>query len=79
MIGFHVILCLLRTIYFRFKDSYIIELLAEAEVGTEGTIRSAIREGDIKQGIRYYKILYEAFARSKTSFFENSTCQKSGI
>ena len=58
--GFHVTLCLLRTIYSHFKDSRIIELLVEAGVGTEGTIRSAIRGGDVKQGIRYYKILYEA-------------------
>ena len=73
----YVILCLLRTIYSRLKDSGIIELLVEAGVGTEVTIRSAIRGGDIKPGIRYYKILYEAFARSKINFLENSTCEKS--
>ena len=32
--SFHVILCLLRTIYSCFKDSGIIELLVEAAVGT---------------------------------------------
>ena len=48
---FHVILCLLRTIYSRFKDSGIIELLVEAAVGTEGTIRSALRGRDVKLGI----------------------------
>ena len=58
---FHVILCLLRTIYSRVKDFGIIKLLVEAAVGTEGTIRSALRGGDVKLGIRYYKILYEAF------------------
>ena len=71
--GFHVILCLLRTIHSRFKDSGIIELLVEAAVGTEGTIRSALRGGDIKLGIRYYNILFEAFLRSKTQFLETST------
>ena len=75
--GFYVILCLLRTIYSRLKDSGIIELLVEAGVGTEVTIRSAVRGGDVKPGICYYKILYEAFARSKINFLENSTCEKS--
>ena len=64
--GFHVILCLLRTIYSRVKDFGIIKLLVEAAdrivpFGTEGTIRSALRGGDVKLGIRYYKILGEAF------------------
>ena len=71
--GFHVILCLLRTLYSRFKDSGIIDLLVEATVGTEGTIRSALRGGDVKLGIRYYKILSEAFLRSKIQFLETST------
>ena len=71
--GFHVILCLLRTLYSPFKDFGIIELLVEATVGTEGTIRSALREGDVKLGIRYYKILCEAFLRSKIKFLETST------
>ena len=71
--GFHVILCLLRTIHSRFKDSGIIELLVEAAVGTEGTIRYAPRGGDVKLGIRYYKILYEAFLRSKIQFLETYT------
>ena len=44
---FHVALCLLRTIYSHFKDSGIIE----AAVGTEGTIRSALRGRDVKLGI----------------------------
>ena len=55
---------MLRTIYSRFKDSGIIELLVEAGVGTETTIRSAIWGGDVKHGIRYYKILYEGLERS---------------
>ena len=75
--GFYVILCLLRTIYSRLKDSGITELLVEAGVGTEVTIQSVIRGGDVKPGIRYYKILYEAFTRSKLNFLENSTCEKS--
>ena len=71
------ILCLLKTIYSRFKELGIIELLVEAGVGTEGTIRSTIRGEDVKQSIRYYKISYEAFTSSKINFLENSTCEES--
>ena len=68
--GFHVIFCLLRIIYSRSKDSSIIELLVEAAAGTEGTTRSVLGGGDVKLSIRYYKILSEAFLRSKIQFLE---------
>ena len=58
---------LFYTICSHFKDSRIIELLVEAGVGTEGTTQFAIRGGDVRQGIHYYKILYEAFTTSKVS------------
>ena len=70
--GFHVILGLLRTIFSRFKDSGIIELLVDVTVGTGGTIWSALRGSDVKLGMRYYKILYEAFLWSEIQFFETS-------
>ena len=40
-------------------------------VGSEGSIRAAIKRGDVKDGIRYYKILYEAFLRSKIEYIAN--------
>ena len=43
----------------------MIELLVEAGVGTEGTIRAAMKGWDTKEGIRFYKILNEAFVRTK--------------
>ena len=64
-------------IYSPFKDSGIIELLVEAGVGTESTPRFAIQGGAVRQGIRYYKILYEAFIISKINFLENSNHDKS--
>ena len=67
--GFHVILCSLRTIYSRFKDSSFIELLVEAK----GTIPSALLGRDVKLDIGYCKILYEAFLRSKIQFLETFT------
>ena len=44
---FHVILCLLGTIYSRFKDSGIIELLVEAAVATEGQFDLLFEEGTL--------------------------------
>ena len=70
--GFHVIICLLRTIYSRFQDSGFIELLVEVGIGTEGTIRAAMKASDVKQGIRYYKLLYEALVRSKMEYFSQN-------
>ena len=65
----------LRTIYSRFKDSGIIELLVEAGVGTQGTIRAPMTDSDIKQGIRYLKILYETLLRNKHEFLEKKANQ----
>ena len=48
--GFHVIICMLRTIYSRFKGSGIVELLSEAGVGAEGTIKAAMKGSNVKQG-----------------------------
>ena len=59
--GVYITLCLLRT-YIPVLKTGIIELLVEVAHETVGTIRSALRGGDVKQGIRYYKILYEAFS-----------------
>ena len=66
--GFYVVLCLLKTIYSRFYNSGIVELLVEAGVGSDGSIRSAMKSSDVKFGIRCYKILFEAILRTKIEF-----------
>jgi hypothetical protein len=71
--GFHIIMCLMKTIYSRFQGSGIVELLSEAGVGAEGTIKAGLNGTNVKQGIRYYKLLFEALLRSKIDFIE-STC-----
>ena len=58
-------MCLMKTIYSRFKDCGMVELLSEVGVGNEGTIRTSMNGGDFKEGIRYYQILFEAFLRTK--------------
>ena len=68
--GFHVIICMLRTIYSRFKGSGIVELLSEAGVGAEGTVKAALKGSNVKQGVRYYKLLFEALLRTKLAVFD---------
>ena len=41
--GFHILLCLLKAIYSHFYDSEIVELPPEAGVGSEGSIRLAMK------------------------------------
>ena len=65
--GFRIVLCLLKTIYCCFYDSGIVELL-EAGVGSDSSIRSAMKGSDVKFRIRCYKILFEAILRTKTEF-----------
>ena len=49
-----------KTICSRCYDSGRVELLVEAGVGSEGSIRSAMNDSDIKFGTRSYKILFKA-------------------
>ena len=51
--GFLLVLCLLKTIYSRFYDSGTVELLVEAGVVSEGSIRSVMKGSEVKFGIRY--------------------------
>ena len=48
--GFHVLLCILRTMFARFKDSGIIQWLVYSGIDGEGTISRALRS-DVKHGI----------------------------
>ena len=76
--GFRIVLCLLKTIYRRFYDSGIVELL-EAGVGSDGSIRSAMKGSDLKFGIRCYKILFEAILRTKTEFIMENVAEFSEL
>ena len=58
--GFHMIMCIMKCIYSRFKGLGIPELLSEVGLGGSGTIENDLKGGDVKAGIRYYKILFEA-------------------
>ena len=66
--GFHVLMCMLKTIYSRFKGCGFVKLLAEVGIGGEGTIKKALNGGDVKEGVRLYKLLFEAVLRSKVKY-----------
>ena len=62
---FHITICMMRCIHSRFKGFGFPELLSEVGLGGSGTIENALKGGDVKGGIRYYKILFEAIFRIK--------------
>ena len=65
MSGFHITICLLRTIYSCFRNTGLVELLSTVGLGGKGTIQNALKGGDVKYGIYLHKLLFEAIARSK--------------
>ena len=69
--GFHIMMCLMKTIYSRFQGCGLVELLSEAGVGSEGTIKAGLSGSNVKQGIRYYKLLFEALLRSKIAYLDD--------
>ena len=79
MDGFQIVLCLLKTIYSCFYGSGIVELLVEAAVGSEGSIRSAMKGSDVKLGIRCYKIVFEAILRIKIEFIMENVAEFSNL
>ena len=71
--GFHIIICMMRSIYSRFCGFGFTELLAQiGTMGGPGTIEKGLTGGDVKAGIRLYKILFEALYRIKFRYLENS-------
>ena len=63
--SFHILLCVVRSIYSRYKGFGFVELLSEVGLGGAGSIENALKGGDFKMGIRYYKLLFEAIYRAK--------------
>ena len=49
--GFHIIMCMLKKIFSRFKYSGIIKLFVHSGISGEGTIKLALKGGDVKFGI----------------------------
>ena len=69
---FHIVLCMIRMICSPFKHAGIVELLSSAGLGYKGTIKKALKGGDTKEAIYLYKLLFEAFLRSKVEHLKKS-------
>ena len=63
--GFHIIMCMLKTIFSRFKDSGISKLFGYSGISGEGTIKHALKGGDVKFGSHLHKLMFEAITTSK--------------
>ena len=63
--GFHIGICMLRTIYSLFKRCDIVQLLSSAGLWWTGDQKKKTTGSDIKEGINFHKKLYEAFLRMK--------------
>ena len=70
--GFHIIMCMLKIIFSSFKDSGIIKLFVYSGISGEGTIKHALKGGDVKFGIHLRKLMFEAIIRIKIIFLEKS-------
>ena len=69
---FHIVLCMIRMICSRFKHAGIVEFLSSAGLGCKGTTKKALKGGDTKEAIYLYKLLFEAFLRSKVEHLKKS-------
>ena len=64
MDGFHIGMCMLRTIYTLFRRCDIVQLFSSAGLWWTGDQKKTTC-GDIKEGINLHKKFYEAFLRMK--------------
>ena len=73
--GFHITICMLRTIYSLFQNIGLVQLLSAAGLGGMGTVKKALKGGDVNEGIHLHKKLFESILRFKikhlTSLSEN--------
>ena len=69
--GFHIGICMLRTIYEQFNKYDIIELLFAAGLGRKGTTKRNLKEEDLKEGIPLHKKIFEALLRHKVAYIQN--------
>ena len=68
--GFHILICMLRTIYSLFHNCGFVQLLSAAGLGGIGTVQKNLNGGDVKEGILLHKKLFEALLRSKIEYID---------
>ena len=63
--GFHITICMLRTIYSLFNKAGFIQVLSAAGLGGLGSVKKALKGGDVNEGINLHKKMFEAVIRTK--------------
>ena len=63
--GFHIIICLLRTIYSCFRNKGLVESLSRVGLRGKGTIQNGLKGGDVKYGICLCHMPYMNMASCK--------------
>ena len=79
MEGFHIVLCMLRTIDSLFKNCDLTQLLPSAGLVGMGTIEKYLSGGDVKEGIILHKKLFEALMRTKIEYIEKIRISDHGL
>ena len=67
--GFHIIICMLRTIYCIYSKIGSIQILAKAGLEGIGSLKRTLKSGDVNEAIRLHKTLIEALVRTKIGYF----------
>ena len=68
--GFHISMCMQRTICSLFKRCGMLQLLSSAGLGGLGTVKNVLTSGDTKEGSNLHKNLHEALLRTKIEYFD---------
>lgn len=72
MSGFPIVLCMIQTIYSRFKYAGIVELLSAARLWGKWSIIKALKGGDTNETIYLYKFLFEALLWCKVEYLRST-------
>ena len=75
--GFHIGICMLRTIYEQFNRCGIIELLSAADLEGKVTIKRNLKGVGVKERILLHKKLFEALLRHEVAYIQNQCLDES--
>ena len=68
--GFHITICMLRTIYCIYSKIGFVQILAKTGLGRIGSLKRTLKGGDVNEAIRLHKTLFEALVRTKIGYFD---------
>ena len=71
--GFHITICMLRTIYSLFNKIGIVQVLSASGLGGLGTVQKCLKGGDVNEGINLHKKMFEALIQTKIEYLNSNT------